>query len=182
MKHLLLTSAILLVTTAAAVAQDYPATQEVRRNFASGSRTEEKAVERLTASNQISSGAVAYYAAGKSVVLKPGFVAQSGAVFHAYIESVVFHNLRNENTLTVTAYPNPFDAVSTVEYTLPTAAKVSLTLTNSEGKVIQQATKGELQDNGRHQVKIDGANLPVGVYVYQVQTGEELKTIRLLKK
>lgn len=182
MKHLLLPSALLLLTTVVAVAQEYPAQQEINRTLSGGSLTEEKAVDHLTARNNVLSGAAAYYVAGKSVTLQPGFTAQAGAVFQATVEKVVSRPTEGQGILTVSAYPNPFDDVSEVQYVLPTATKVSHTLTDAQGKVVRQIDAGEVMAPGRYQTKVDGQNLPTGVYMYQVQTDRERKVIRLLKK
>ena len=42
--------------------------------------------ETIAATNIISSGANVSYDAGKSITLSPGFVANSGSVFKAYID------------------------------------------------------------------------------------------------
>ncbi|QJW88304.1 T9SS type A sorting domain-containing protein [Spirosoma taeanense] len=182
MRHLFLPSALFLLTTAVAVAQEYPVQQEVSRTLTGGSLTEEKAVEYLTGRNEVQAGAAAYYVAGKSVTLQPGFTAQAGSVFQASVEKVVSRPSENGGILTVSAYPNPFETVSEVQYVLPAASKVSHTLTDGQGKIIRQVDAGEVQAAGKYQTKVDGQDLPTGVYLYQVQTDRERKVIRLLKK
>ncbi|RIV22380.1 T9SS C-terminal target domain-containing protein [Fibrisoma montanum] len=182
MKHILLPSVLILAAASVAVGQEYPVQQEISRAVTAGSLNEAKAVDHLAAHNVVQSGAAAFYAAGKSVTLRPGFTAQAGAVFQATVENVVSRPAENEVVLTVSAYPNPFEDVADVQYVLPSASKVSQTLTDGQGRVVRSVATGEIQAAGKHQTKIEGRDLPTGVYLYQIQTDRERKLIRLLKK
>ncbi|NOY78575.1 MAG: hypothetical protein GXO76_11965, partial [Calditrichaeota bacterium] len=55
-------------------------------------------------------------------------------------------------------WPNPFNAVTNVEYILPIREKVTLRLFNSLGEEVKLLCRG-IQGAGRHVVQIDGQNL-----------------------
>jgi Secretion system C-terminal sorting domain len=181
MKKTLLLLSLVLGGFGAAVAQQYQDQAAIGSTVRVGAFSEEKAINYLTASNKIENGAAAYYVAGQSVTLQPGFVAEAGAIFSATIDKVESLNAEN-NTFTLTAFPNPFEESTNVRFVLPEAAKIRQTLTNAQGMVIRQDDSNEIQNAGSHETSVEGRNLPAGVYLYQVQTDKANQVIRLLKK
>ncbi len=181
MKKTLLLASLVLGGFGAAVAQQYQDQASIGSTVRVGLLSEEKAISYLTASNKIENGAAAYYVAGKSVTLEPGFVAEAGAIFSATIDKVESQNVEN-NALTLTAFPNPFDDNTNVRYVLPEATKVRHTLTNAQGLVLRQDDSDGAMNAGSHDTSVEGRNLPAGIYLYQVQTDKANQVIRLLKK
>ncbi|MBO0952049.1 T9SS type A sorting domain-containing protein [Fibrella forsythiae] len=141
-----------------------------------------QAVEQITASNRVERAATATYTAGKAIVFQPGFEARAGSVFAAIVSPVSARATEASADLTVSAWPNPFQDQTTVEYKLPESSTVKHTLTDSRGVVLRQNAPTDLQPAGVYKVGVEGANLPTGVYIYQLQTGNQTKTIRLLKQ
>ncbi|MEZ0542375.1 T9SS type A sorting domain-containing protein [Fibrella arboris] len=141
-----------------------------------------EAVEQITATNVVERAATATYTAGKAIVLQPGFEARAGSVFAATIAPVSARSAEASSVLTLSAWPNPFQNQTTVEYSLPENSTVKHTLTDARGAVLRQDTPTDVQSAGVHRIGVDGANLPTGVYIYQLQTGNQTKTIRLLKQ
>jgi hypothetical protein len=79
-------------------------------------------------------------------------------------------------------YPNPFNPVTTIQYALPNAANVKLTVFNMLG----QETATLVNDNkpaGVHTVQFDGSRLASGLYFYRLQAGTyvQMKKLVLLK-
>lgn len=68
-------------------------------------------------------------------------------------------------------YPNPFNPATEIAYTLPQAGWVRLLVYNALGRRVATLVNGP-QSAGRHTVLFDGAGLPTGVYLYQLQAGE----------
>ena len=140
------------------------------------------ATAHLYARNVIDRMANVSYAAAKSVELQPGFTSNPGAVFEATIQP---YELRSKEAdgrqFTLDAYPNPFRQDTKVDYFLPKADQVQGTLTDQQGRVISTFLNGESQEKGRHYVDVPGNDLPVGVYIYTVQTKTEKRSIRLIK-
>lgn len=69
-------------------------------------------------------------------------------------------------------YPNPFNPETMIEYELPRATKVKLTIHNVLGQLVRTIIQNE-QVSGTHQVCWDGKNdqglqLPNGVYIYRL--------------
>nr|WP_293840703.1 T9SS type A sorting domain-containing protein [uncultured Arsenicibacter sp.] len=184
MKKSLLFSAALLMGMSAAFAQEYPVSQEIARSIKSGAAIQEKAVESIVARNEVQSGASVSYEAGRSIVLQPGFTAQPGAVFEATIANVVSRPAGPEANavMTVAAAPNPFADQTIVEYRLPESSRVSRTLTDLRGNIIEQTSTEDVQAAGQYKVNVRGGNLPTGIYIYQIQTDKGTKSVRLMKQ
>lgn len=73
-------------------------------------------------------------------------------------------------------YPNPFNPSTAIRYHLPRAARVSLTVYDLTGRLIERLLD-ETQDAGGHTVIWDandpeGNPLRAGVYLYRIQTAE----------
>ena len=182
MKRLLIAPAFLLAC-AGAFAQGEARTVNLTQSVLTGTVREERAVDKLTATNVVEARATARYTAGQSVTLQPGFVAQAGSVFLATIQPIVgTPSPEPGTTLTVRAFPNPFETTTTVEYSLPESLRVTQTLTDANGRMIRQSDGQAVESAGPHRTVLDLSRLPVGVYLYQVQTGKDSQVLRLMKK
>ncbi len=173
----------LTLTTAGAFAQQYEAKVTISRNVAPGTFREEKALEILAATNTVERTATALYTAGQTVTLQPGFEAKAGSVFQATIGPVV--NVKSPELgtdLTAKAYPNPFSAETIIEYSLPKAGKVEFSLFNAQGQLINKTNSQDIEAAGTHRTQVEGTDLPAGIYLYQVQSGDRNKTLRLIKQ
>jgi len=74
-------------------------------------------------------------------------------------------------------YPNPFNPVTTISYTIPATLPVSLKIYNMLGE--ETATiVDEQQSIGTHSVLFDASALPSGIYVYKLQAGELLTEVK----
>jgi hypothetical protein len=71
-------------------------------------------------------------------------------------------------------YPNPFNSTTTIEYNLPYASDVSLSLYNIHGQLVDVLLDG-VMPAGSHKVKWDGHNVGAGVYFLKLsdRTGSE---------
>lgn len=76
-------------------------------------------------------------------------------------------------------YPNPFNPVTTLAYTLASAAEVSLTIHDIRGRMIDQLPGG-YRAAGRHTTAWDAAGVSSGVYYARLQVGRRLATEKLL--
>jgi hypothetical protein len=81
-----------------------------------------------------------------------------------------------------TNYPNPFNPVTTIGYTLPRQADVRLEVFDVLGRRVALLAVGP-RSAGRHEVSFDAANLAGGVYLYRLMVGSvtETRTMTLLK-
>jgi len=82
----------------------------------------------------------------------------------------------------VRIYPNPFNAQTIIEYTLPEAGFVRLQVYDICGRAIAILAEG-IKPAGRHRVTWDAKDMPSGLYFARLQTGEftEIRKITLLK-
>ena len=67
-------------------------------------------------------------------------------------------------------YPNPFNPATTIQYALPHAAEVQLTIHNALGQVLHTLV-AEYQPAGHYAVHYDGRDLSAGIYFYRLQAG-----------
>jgi hypothetical protein len=77
-------------------------------------------------------------------------------------------------------YPNPFNPLTTIHYTLFTSALVSLKVYNILGQEVATLLNNEAMGEGMHEVQFDASGLPSGVYFYRMQAGEFSATKKLL--
>jgi len=78
--------------------------------------------------------------------------------------------------------PNPFNPVTSIEYSVPTAGKVELIVYNSLGEQIARLVNGEVAA-GYHKVEFDGSNLGSGIYFYRISANgfTQMKKMVLMK-
>jgi len=81
-------------------------------------------------------------------------------------------------------YPNPFNPLTHIEYHLPQAAEVNLTIFNVQGHVVRQLVQGRISA-GHHIAIWDGSNaagktVASGMYFYTLITGSYKDTKKML--
>jgi hypothetical protein len=76
-------------------------------------------------------------------------------------------------------YPNPFNPATKIQYSLPEATHVRLSVYNSIGQEVMQLVN-ENQTAGKYIVDFDAQNLQSGVYFYKLQTGKFVETKKML--
>ncbi len=79
-------------------------------------------------------------------------------------------------------FPNPFNPATTIQYALPQAADVELTVYNVFGQVVRTLV-AEYQSAGRYAVEWDatddsGHSLSSGMYFYRLQAGGEFREVK----
>lgn len=68
------------------------------------------------------------------------------------------------------ASPNPFNPVTTLNFTLQEDAQVDLTVYDLSGKLVRSLLNGWCEA-GTYNVHFEGSNLPSGVYIYRLYAG-----------
>lgn len=94
-------------------------------------------------------------------------VTLSGPVLATEYENVRSFQLRGN-------YPNPFTTLTTIEYSLVKAARISLTVYDALGRVVARPIAGALSSAGSHSAVWDGTTLegamaPSGNYFYVLE-------------
>jgi hypothetical protein len=77
------------------------------------------------------------------------------------------------------AHPNPFNASTALSYELQAASFVSLKVYDTTGRPVAILADG-FREAGSHSVTFDGSNLPSGIYLYHLQTGQNTASGKLL--
>ena len=76
-------------------------------------------------------------------------------------------------------YPNPFNPTTHIRFNIPETANAKLTVFNVMGEEVATLVNGVMQSGG-HTVSWNAANMPTGVYFYQLQSGNFSQTKKLL--
>ena len=86
------------------------------------------------------------------------------------------------NYLFFNAFPNPFNQHTVLDFVLPSAGKVSLTVFDITGREVVMLVDG-MKTAGQHQVVFDAEDLTSGVYFAWLEAGEfkEVRKILLVK-
>ncbi len=79
-------------------------------------------------------------------------------------------------------YPNPFNPSTTISFSLPDAAEVSIVVFDALGRQVATLMTGTL-GAGTHDVSFGADNLSAGLYSYQLKAGEftAVRKMMLLK-
>ncbi len=67
-------------------------------------------------------------------------------------------------------YPNPFNPSTKIEFSLPDKSYVTLKVYDILGNLVANVSEG-IFEAGIHNINFDGKNLPSGVYIYTLTTG-----------
>lgn len=77
--------------------------------------------------------------------------------------------------VSLTAYPNPFNATTTIRYTLPVPGYVRLAVFDALGRRVALLVAAD-QGAGTHHVAWTAANVPSGAYYYRLETPSAVST------
>ncbi|MFI5252840.1 MAG: T9SS type A sorting domain-containing protein [Bacteroidota bacterium] len=70
-------------------------------------------------------------------------------------------------------YPNPFNPVTNISYSLPEASFTTLKIYNMLGQEIATLVNG-VTNAGKHQAVFNASQLPSGIYIYRLQSGTNI--------
>jgi len=89
-------------------------------------------------------------------------------------------------TLSVSAYPNPFAVSTSIEYELEEDQTVNIEIFNLQGKLVKILYSG-FQNRGVHKQVWDGTNnthaaVPSGMYIIKITNGNTSKRLHIIKK
>lgn len=76
-------------------------------------------------------------------------------------------------------YPNPFNPVTTISYTLKENASVRLTVYDRLGREVKVLVD-ENQGAGTHTVEFNASNLPSGIYFYRIKANDKTEVKKMI--
>lgn len=76
-------------------------------------------------------------------------------------------------------YPNPFNPTTNINFSLPEASEVSLTVFNALGKKVAILVDSHL-NSGSHSITWNAQNVPSGIYFYRLKAGNFVQTNKML--
>lgn len=68
-------------------------------------------------------------------------------------------------------YPNPFQNETTIQYSIPQAGKVNVTLFDISGRAVRVLVNGS-KEAGTHAISLNTGTLTKGIYYYRLQAGD----------
>jgi len=173
-----------------------PTNLNVTTNYIFLDNIDLEASDIITASNSLYLGSFVDYDAGVQIDLVDGFHARYGCDFDAFIDGCggLYRTDNDEQTpdyqsemlrtistelhteeLTIRNYPNPFTGMTTIEYSLPKAEQVSLTISDISGKIVRHLLQDKAHEAGIYTLQLDASMLSPGIYISTLQTTKALQ-------
>tara|TARA_R110000868_G_scaffold304437_16_gene565266 strand:- start:46291 stop:50313 length:4023 start_codon:yes stop_codon:yes gene_type:complete len=115
----------------------------------------------------------------------------SGGLSEVYIDNIYFYGDKvlnsnesdNDEIPTkvelLQNYPNPFNPSTNIEFGIPEASHVSLTIFNALGQKVATLANSRFMP-GSHSITWDASRAPSGVYFYRLVTGNNISTKKML--
>lgn len=165
--------------------------------------TKNEASGSITSAEMLSGSSIVDYDAGTFVDLKPGFVANQGVLFKAYINGcggslkglgsgdkynpVVADNnvsaLRKANVTLKPALrvaPNPTNDVFRFNYNIDEPSQVSLRIYDVNMKLVSTIINNDKQQSGVYEITMDTRSLPAGIYFGKLESNSFTQTVKLV--
>jgi hypothetical protein len=76
-------------------------------------------------------------------------------------------------------YPNPFNPVTTISFTIPEQAQVKLTVYDILGNVVDVLSDG-VKNSGTYNIQWNAKNYSSGVYFYKLSVGKFIQTRKMI--
>ena len=103
-------------------------------------------------------------------------IDNDGAYSYSKVVEVEFNSLI-EYSLSQN-FPNPFNPITTINFTLPLSANVKLTIFNMLGQEIKTLANG-FKEAGIYTFNFDASELNSGMYIYKIEAGSFTQTRKM---
>ena len=111
------------------------------------------------------------------------FINQEGQLIEGLKLTLPVLNVHNNKPINCSAYPNPFNSTTNIEFTIPEDGQIFIALYDQAGRQVKQVENG-FYTAGKHSVKINGTELYPGIYHYMVSLpdkGQNVTTGTIIK-
>ncbi len=94
-------------------------------------------------------------------------------------------NFANKQTSEITEYklydnfPNPFNPSTEISYQLPNDGNVKLKVYNMMGQEVMTLVNG-FKEKGMYSVSFNAGNLPSGIYIYKIESGNYVQIKKMI--
>ena len=111
-------------------------------------------------------------------------VGDNGTILHttnggvSFVEEEQINAIPTEYNLSQN-YPNPFNPSTKIKYSIPQSANVVIKVFDVLGNEIETLISGE-KPAGTYELTWNAANLPSGVYFYQLRAGDYIAVKKML--
>lgn len=76
-------------------------------------------------------------------------------------------------------YPNPFNPTTRISFSIPVKSNVKLSVYNMIGQKVKDLLNS-VMDAGYNEVVFNAGNLPSGIYIYKIETGNFIATKKMI--
>ncbi|MBI5325224.1 MAG: T9SS type A sorting domain-containing protein [Ignavibacteriae bacterium] len=85
-----------------------------------------------------------------------------------------------KNNLSFNIFPNPYEKDFTIDYEIEEPEKVSISLTNALGMIVDAIENETYKNPGKYKVYYDGTKLQPGMYYVTFKAGSRIETIKVV--
>ena len=106
----------------------------------------------------------------------------------AWIDNVTFPETvvgisenQEVNNIVVNVYPNPFNPITTISYTVETKhlSPINLSVYNAKGQLVKTLVN-RAQKTGSYSIRFDGSSLNSGIYFYRLSSGINMNSGKIV--
>jgi hypothetical protein len=98
---------------------------------------------------------------------------------HRTVVDAVDDGAQLPDKISLSAYPNPFNAQTTIQYSLPEQSQVTIDIFDILGRKIETLAEG-IKPAGNHQAIWDASDQSSGIYIYRIKAGEKIETKKMV--
>jgi hypothetical protein len=103
-----------------------------------------------------------------------------GFIYYGNTSDIQNYELNQPSSIaSLQNYPNPFNASTTIEFNLPEAAHVDLSVYNILGQKVTTLMDGR-KAAGNHTITWDAGDEPSGVYLARLQSSRDSKSVKMI--
>jgi hypothetical protein len=77
-------------------------------------------------------------------------------------------------------FPNPFNPSTVIRFSIPERVKVTLRVLNLLGEEVGREIDGEVMESGKYEVNFQAKGIPSGTYVYRLEAGNYVKSRKMV--